>query len=132
MDLEKYYDIYDISDCDFTEAMSGYSEEEFEDSESVRILKILAARFYTSRKMFLCCLMALDAHGGKPDFNRWSTAVDEIHGVGVVTGDAEDRLCRILREEESKVSICLGLKSLLIIFRLSCPLNSQSTHDAWS
>lgn len=105
MDLEKYHDIYDISDSDFTEAMSGYSEGEFEDSESVRVLKVLAARFYTSRKMFLCCLMALDAHGGKPDFNRWSTAVDEIHAVGVVTGDAEDRLRRILSEEESKCPV---------------------------
>jgi hypothetical protein len=80
MDLEKYYDIYDISDVDFDEAMLGYSETEFEDVESLRALKILAARFHTTRKVFLCCLMALDAHGGKPDFLRWSTAIDELHG----------------------------------------------------
>ncbi|KAH6709658.1 Mysoin-binding motif of peroxisomes-domain-containing protein [Leptodontidium sp. MPI-SDFR-AT-0119] len=101
MDLEKYLDIYDISESDLSEAMLGYSETEFDDAESVRVLKILAARFYTTRKIFLCCLMALDAHGGKPDFARWSTAVDEIHGVGVVTGDAEQRLHRILSEEEN-------------------------------
>ncbi|KAH7416919.1 Mysoin-binding motif of peroxisomes-domain-containing protein [Cadophora sp. MPI-SDFR-AT-0126] len=101
LDLEKYLDIYDISEGDFSEAMQGYSETEFEDAESVRVLKILAARFYITRKIFLCCLMALDAHGGKPDFVRWSTAVDEIHGVGVVTGDAEDRLHRILSEQEN-------------------------------
>ncbi|KAK0118759.1 hypothetical protein ONS95_007641 [Cadophora gregata] len=101
MDLEKYLDIYDISNVDFSEAMLGYSDAEFEDTESVRVLKILAARFYTTRKIFLCCLMALDAHGGKPDFVRWSTAVDEIHATSVVTGDAGERLHRILSEQEN-------------------------------
>jgi hypothetical protein len=101
MDLERYYDIYDISDEDFTEAMTGYSDTEFEDLESLRVLKILAARFHTARKIFLCCLMALDAHGGKPDFLRWSTAIDEMHGICAVTGSAGTRLRRILSEEES-------------------------------
>ncbi|TVY48976.1 hypothetical protein LOCC1_G000751 [Lachnellula occidentalis] len=101
MDLEKYYDIYDICDIDFTEAMLGYSESEFEDLESVRVLKILASRFFMSRKIVLCCLMALDANGGKPDFLRWSTAVDEIRGVTIATTEAEERLHRILSEEEN-------------------------------
>jgi hypothetical protein len=101
MDLEKYYDIYDVSDTDFSEAISGYSEGEFDDAESVRALKILAARFHTTRKIFLCCLMALDAHGGRPDVVRWSTAIDVIHGAVAVTVEAEDRLRRILSEEES-------------------------------
>ena len=101
MDLEKYYDIYDISDVDFTEAMQSYSDAEFDDPESLKVLKFLSARFHTSRKIFLCCLMALDADGGKPDFLRWSTAVDEIHGVFAVTERAEERLRRILSDEES-------------------------------
>jgi hypothetical protein len=102
MDLEKYYDIYDISDTDFSEAMLSHSNTEFEDPESLRVLKILAARFYTIRKIFLCCLLALDAHGDKPDFLRWSTAVDEIHRLWAVTGEAEERLHQILSEEESE------------------------------
>ena len=81
--------------------MLGYAESEFDDLDSLRVLKILAARFHTTRKVLLCCLMALDAHGGKPDFLRWNTAVDELHTVGAVTGEAEDRFRRILSEEES-------------------------------
>ena len=105
MDLEKYYDVYDISDTDFSEAMRSYSETEFEDPESLRVLKILAARFYMIRKIFLCCLLALDAHGGKPDFLRWNTAVDEIHGVLTATRESEERLRRFLNEEESEYSV---------------------------
>jgi len=103
LDLDKYYDIYDISDNDYHEAMLGNSEAEFEDSESLRVLKIIAARFHTLRKIFLCCLMALDAHGGKPDFARWRTALDEIHTVSVVTEDVGRRLGQILNEEECKL-----------------------------
>lgn len=105
MDLEKYYDIYDISDIDVSEAMLGYSEGEFEDQESLRVLKILAARFHTTRKIFLCCLMALDATGGKSDISRWRAAVDEIQGLAVVTTEAEKRLHNILSEEESRIPI---------------------------
>jgi hypothetical protein len=101
MDLEKYYDIYDVSEVDFAEAMLGYSDTEFEDLESLRVLKILGARFHTARKIFLCCLMALDAHGGKPDFLRWSTAINEMHGACAVTGSAEECLRRNLSDEES-------------------------------
>jgi len=50
--------------------------------------------------MFLCCLLAQDANGGKPDFLRWGTVVDEIHSVSVVTDEAGERLGRILSEEE--------------------------------
>ena len=103
MDLDKYYDIYDISDNDFREAMSGISEDEFQDVESLRVLKIIAARFHTLRKIYLCCLMALDAHGGTPDYTRWRTALDEIHALGIVTRDAGRRLGQILDEEECKL-----------------------------
>lgn len=100
MDLEKYFDIYDISDADFAEAMCDHPATEFDDFESVRVLKILASRYDTTRRIFLCCLMALEADGGKPDFLRWTTAVDEMHGLAVETSMAEERLHRILGEEE--------------------------------
>lgn len=109
MDLEKYYDIYDINDSDVAEALLGYSETEFEDLESVRVLKILAARFYLTRKVLLCCLMALDAHGGESDFVRWNMACDQIHEITTTTSETADRLHQILREEESKshVGYCI-------------------------
>jgi hypothetical protein len=103
LDLEKYYDMYDINDIDFSEAMLAYSEAEFEDPDSLRVLKILAARFHTTRKIFLCCLMALDANGGRADFPRWRTAVDEIQELTILTSEADERLRRTLSEEESKI-----------------------------
>ncbi|CAI0648276.1 unnamed protein product [Colletotrichum noveboracense] len=101
LDLEKYYDIYDISDFDMSDAKLGFKENEFDDPESLRTLKILAARFHTIRKMFLCALLALDASGDSSDLLRWTTTVEAVRTLNTVTQTAFERLRRILSEEES-------------------------------
>ena len=99
--LDKYYDVYDVSDADMQEALLGYSENEFEDIESLRALKILTSRFVTLRKMLLCCLLALGADGGKDDFTRWRTALDETKKLSEVTTEGEVQMRCVLEQEES-------------------------------
>ncbi|EON96922.1 putative proliferating cell nuclear antigen protein [Phaeoacremonium minimum UCRPA7] len=101
LDLEKYHDIYDISDLDISDALQGFKESEFEDTESLRTLKIVAARFHTMRKMFLCALLALEAHGDNSDFLRWTTAVEGLRVLNEATSESYERLRTILSEEES-------------------------------
>ncbi|KAG5980986.1 hypothetical protein E4U55_003423 [Claviceps digitariae] len=100
-ELEKYYDMYDINDLDISDALQGFNENEFEDSESLRTLKILAARFHTTRKMLLCALLALDANGEGSDLLRWSTAVDVLRSLNESTRGAYDKLRAILSEAQS-------------------------------
>ncbi|KAI9835152.1 MAG: hypothetical protein M1819_002521 [Sarea resinae] len=100
MDLEKYFDIYDISTPDFQEVEIGYKEEEFEDMESLKALKILLLRSQCLRKIFLCCLLALEADGGRPDFARWGAAIDEMGHLSIVTEQSTEKLRRILNEED--------------------------------
>ncbi|KFY88719.1 hypothetical protein V500_06172 [Pseudogymnoascus sp. VKM F-4518 (FW-2643)] len=101
LNLEKYYDIYDITTVDMQEALTEYTKDEFEDYESLRVLKILISRFVTLRKLFLCCLLALEADGGKEDFTRWRTAVDEIKGLSDVASLADSRVRSVFEQEES-------------------------------
>ncbi|KAL2022766.1 hypothetical protein VTK56DRAFT_4582 [Thermocarpiscus australiensis] len=101
LDLEKYYDIYDISDLDMSDAMQGFSEQEFDDPESLRSLKIAAARFHTIRKILLCSLLALEAIGDNTDFLRWSTVVEGIRTLNEVTTQSFERIRQILSEEET-------------------------------
>lgn len=98
--LDKYYDVYDISDADMQEALLGYSESEFEDIESLRVLKILTSRFVTLRKMLLCCLLALGADGGKEDFSRWRTALEQTKMLSEVTAEGEQQMRSVLEQEE--------------------------------
>jgi hypothetical protein len=101
-ELEKYYDMYDINDLDISDALQGFSESEFEDSESLRTLKILAARFHTSRKMLLCALLALDANGEGSDLLRWTTAVEVLRSLNQTTHGAFQKLQGILSDAECK------------------------------
>lgn len=102
LDLEKYHDVYDISDFDISDAMQGFSETEFDDQESLRSLKIAAARFHTIRKLMLCALLALEARGDNTDFLRWSTAVEGLRSLNEVTVQSFEMLRDILSEEESR------------------------------
>ncbi|KAK3694721.1 Mysoin-binding motif of peroxisomes-domain-containing protein [Podospora appendiculata] len=131
VDLEKYYDVYDISDFDISDAMHGFSESELEDPESLRVLKIAASRYHTIRKILLCSLLAYEATGDNSDFLRWSTAVEGLRRLNEVTGDCYERLRLILSEEEtfptlpeSKMPLTPGREKRRSQFR---KLNSLST-----
>lgn len=100
--MEKYYDIYDISDLDISDALQGFLESDFDDAESLRTMKIAAARFHTIRKIFLCALLALEANGDDSDYLRWSTAVEGLRALNEVTKASYERLQAILGEEECK------------------------------
>ncbi|KAF2465044.1 uncharacterized protein BDR25DRAFT_92481 [Lindgomyces ingoldianus] len=102
-DLEKYLDVYDISNPDLQEAAQGYSESEFEDAETLKALRILQYRLSTLRRVYLCSLLALEADGGKPDFARWTVAVDSMLSLAAPTGDWSEKLNRILSEDEQFV-----------------------------
>lgn len=102
MDLEKYLDIYEISDFDISDANRGFSDDEFEDPESLRALKIVASRFHTVRKVFLCALLALDASGEGQELLRWTTAVEALRTLNTATSAAHTKLRDILSEEERK------------------------------
>ncbi|KAK3395949.1 Mysoin-binding motif of peroxisomes-domain-containing protein [Sordaria brevicollis] len=102
LDLEKYYDVYDITDFDISDAMQGFPEDAMtEEGESLRVLKIAAARFHTIRKLLLCALLAFEATGDNSDFVRWSTAAQCLNQLSTLTGDCYERLRMILSDEES-------------------------------
>lgn len=100
-ELEMYYHIHDITDFDISDAMQGFSEAEFDDADSIRTLTVLASRFHTIRKLFLCALLALEARGDESDFLRWTTAVEGLRTLNEVTGTGYKRIRTILGEAET-------------------------------
>jgi hypothetical protein len=102
-DLEKYLDVYEISNPDLQEAALSYSVEEFEDAETLKALRILQYRLSTLRRVYLCSLLALEADGGKPDFARWSTVVDSMKDTARPVGQWSEKFNRVLAEEEQFV-----------------------------
>lgn len=103
VDLEKYYDIYEISRTDMDEAKEFASAEiiDTEEANSLTALKIALQRLHMIRKLFLCSLLALDADGGKSDFPRWAVATDTMRHISAETENVTRTIDEILREEES-------------------------------
>lgn len=103
-DLERYLDVYDITSQDMQEAALGYSEDEFEDGETLKALRIWQYRFVTLRRIFLCSLLALEADGDREDFARWRPAIDAMERLTELSGKWCEKLTRILGEEERKAA----------------------------
>lgn len=100
-DLEKYCDVYDISPADLRDAEISPEPGE-EDRYSLRSLRNLFTRFYTTRKCILCCLLSLGADGEESDITRWSTAIEEMRNLVASTTTSTKRLADILNEQDRK------------------------------
>jgi hypothetical protein len=100
-DLEKYYDIYDVSPAELRDAETS-PELGAEDSYSLRSLRNIFTRFYTVRKSILCCLLSLGADGEESDITRWSTAIEEMRNIVSITATYTKRLADILNEQDRK------------------------------
>ena len=104
-DLEKYLDIYEIGRQDVQEATVGFYADEFDDNESLKALRMWQYRFTVLRKVFLCSLLSLEADGGRPDFGRWKSAVEQMERIAVVTGESAEKINLILQEEEEQFAV---------------------------
>ena len=107
-DLEKYYDIYDISAVELRDAES-FPEQGAEDRYSLRSLRNLFTRLYTTRKGILCCLLSLGANGEESDITRWGTAIEEMRKLVNTTATYTERLADILNEQDRKYDDQYGL-----------------------
>lgn len=101
-DLEKYYDIYEISQADLQEAKDSRVGLDLEDGESLRALRFGLQQVHILKKIVLCSLLALNADGGKQDFSKWATAVDVMQQLSSLTANATSSVDMVLNEEERK------------------------------
>ena len=107
-DFEKYLEIYDIVDTDVAEARLGYREAEFEDMDTLKVLRVLSYRLTVLRRITLCSLMAIPADGSSLDFERWRSVAAVMQNLASVTGEASEKVNEISAKEDRKfASACL-------------------------
>ncbi|KAL9057735.1 MAG: hypothetical protein Q9206_002233 [Seirophora lacunosa] len=96
-DLEKYYDIYEISKSEVLEAEGTKDVATSDPSEkTLRAFKMNSHKMHSARKLFLCSLLALSADGGNVDFAKWSTATRVMSTLSVETSKALQEVDEIL------------------------------------
>lgn len=102
IDLEKYYDIYEISQTDMQDAeiLANAELSEVEDADTLQDLKVGLQKLHVIRKLFLCTLLALNADGGMSDFQRWPAAIEAMNRLSSVTSKITFNIDEILGDEE--------------------------------
>ncbi|EME79277.1 uncharacterized protein MYCFIDRAFT_50883 [Pseudocercospora fijiensis CIRAD86] len=101
-DLEKYFEIYDISPQDAREASGTSSLCILEDDpESLKSLRVLSYRSGVLRRVTLCSLMALEADGGKADFRRWRVATAVMDKLSRSIACSTERVRKLLTDMEN-------------------------------
>ena len=106
LDLEKYYDVYEISRTDMEEAqiVANANYSEIEDADTLQALKSGLRKLHIIRKLCLCTLLALNADGSKSDFHTWPAAIDALRGLSSITVKMIANIDEILGEEEGQLS----------------------------
>ena len=110
-DLDKYYDIYEITRIDREDTELNVRTEvvESEEMESLKYFKTGLARLHVTRKLFLCGLLALEADGGKTDFARWPAAVETMKTLSSETSAIVATIDTILQEDGEQSLYSSGL-----------------------
>lgn len=103
-DLEKYFDIYEISRIDLQDAeiIATADLSEVENADTLQDLKIGLQKLHVIRRIFLCTLLALNADGGKADFQRWSATSEAMGALSFVVAKVVSDMDDVLGEEEGK------------------------------
>lgn len=97
--LERYFDMYEISRSDLADTTESIDLQANEDSESLRMLKFDLHRLFLSRRIFLCSILALDADRTAP-FLDWGLVTEIMEDISTRNGSAATSLDNILDEEQ--------------------------------
>ena len=106
VDLEKYFDLYEISQSDIQEAraVNSPSIDDDDDMDTLRALKSGFQALHLTRKLYLCSLLALNADGRGPDFPVWTAASESMSSLTSKTTQMANHMDKILLEEEGNSS----------------------------
>ena len=134
MDLDKYYDIYEISrtDLENAELVANVELAENEDADTLQDLRVGLQKLHVLRKLVLCTLLALNADGSKSDFRRWSVAVEMMSSVTTLTARMTSNIDEVMGEEEGRLAdFCLVMPKIdQTLNRLPHSAYSKDTDDA--
>ena len=111
LDLEKYCDIYEISQMDLRDAevVSRAPLAESDSADTLQDLKSVLQKLHVVKKMVLCTLLALNAGKAQNDLPRWSAAIETMKELASLTAEVIAHMDEALGEEEGRLHYCRGM-----------------------
>ena len=100
-DLDQYFDIYELSRTDIAEAEEALKSPAGNDHEddSLKSIRIKLHRLHVARKLYLCCLLALDV-GAQLEYSSWTAVTGMMNELSEKSASAAASLDKILSEEQ--------------------------------
>jgi hypothetical protein len=104
-DVEKYLEVYEVSEADVQEALSGHVISEIDDQESLRALRAMHLRFAILRRVLLCHALSLGAEGSKRDVLPWKVLVTTMDHVSLLASEWTEKLNGMIKADERPMTI---------------------------
>jgi hypothetical protein len=106
-DLEKWYDVSEITDPEIQEAESGAKVGEFDEQESVRALGVMQWRFAILRRMLLCHLLSVPADGTIGDLKSWGVVLRVTESISTLCAASTEKINHLLKDDDQVLAVQL-------------------------
>lgn len=106
IDLERFLNVYDIYDVNEYDDFEPQLPNDSADQESLAFLRAQQHRLTSTRRLLLCCLLAIPATGTRDDATRWRSVVATMQKVNAVTATLYQELLLAQQAHDRKPNIC--------------------------
>ena len=101
-DVNKYHEIYDISEQDVREVSSYPRPEGMDDGTSLKILRYHFRRAFLARQLVLCDLLAVSPQLESDDVKNWHDVLQQVSNLAALVHDATGAMSTSLTREDEK------------------------------
>ena len=104
IDIDKYYDLYEISHTDVqeAEAVSAVTLDADVDLDTLKALRSGLQHLHLIRKLYLCSLLALNSDAEGSNMSVWAVATESMSSLASKTLQSTEKIEKFLTEEECK------------------------------
>jgi hypothetical protein len=101
-DLNKYHEIYDISEQDVREVLSNSRSEAVDEGASLKTLRSRLRRAFLARQLVLCDLLAVSPQLESDDVENWRTVVQQVSTLAELLLASTDAMSSSLTREDER------------------------------
>jgi hypothetical protein len=101
-DVNKYHEIYDISEQDIQERSSHIRPEALDEGASLKVLRYCLRRTFLARQHVLCDLLAVSPQLESDDIEKWRTVLQQVSTLAGLLHNETAALSASLTQEDER------------------------------
>jgi hypothetical protein len=101
-DVNKYHEIYDVSEQDIQEMSSHIRPEALDEGASLKALRCCLRRMFLARQLVLCDLLAISPQLEGDDIEKWRTVLQQVSILAELLHNEAAALSTSLTKEDER------------------------------